>query len=292
MAEDKDKSGSVMERLARWVIGGLVLVIIIGSIWATVRAEPDYLHTAFVFQRSRGNEEWDQVWDIMSDDYAVYGGRQEDLEEHLSVRVSNAWFRMPVPAARVDEGRESEGLKLVNTNWADQYFCIHEYGEADWRILPSPFLLYYLEHGSFLGEPEEIFSPEGEMLVLPRSPAPGEGQARILADALWVRQTPQGAMRVLVMIRVEGMETDLFLRSILANTRWEAESGESSGVNRIMWTDVWPSADGAWPLATGTALFDLEWEQVPGGTFAVRLGSFAFGDDLGVTTIPNISPPR
>lgn len=292
MGEDKGKSASVMERLGRWVIGGLVLVITIGAIWATVRAEPDHLHTAFVFQRARADLDWDQVWNLMSDDYALHGGRQEDLPEYLSVRVSNAWYRMPVPAARVDMGRESEGLLLVNTNWAKQHLCLEKHGEGEWRILPSPFLLYHLEHQSQLADPGELFSAEGEMLVLPRTPAPGQGQARILADALWVRVTPAGTMRVLVMVRVEGTEVDLSLRNILAETRWEDGVGESSLANRITWTDVWPPVYGVWPLSPGAALFDLEWEQVPDDTFVIRLGSFVFGAARDAFTIPNLSLHR
>lgn len=276
----------------RWLPALILGVLIIGTVWVTFTPQPEHTQAAHTFQTSRRQDDWERVMELMDDEYQLRGGELHALAGYLDPSIAHTEFKFPGASARVLVARISEGLAVAETDWENQILCVRGDDDEGWRVAPTPFLLYYLEHGSFLERPDLQFSPASAMIAMPRSPAPGRGQARVLADPVWVRRTPEGTMRTLIVLRVSGQDLEMSLHSLLAAAMWsDDDEGDPARPSRLLWTDMFPSDDGIWPLAAGTWWVDLEWDQLPEGDFSLVLGTFASGDERRTLTMTGISPP-
>ncbi len=297
LTDDKSKlkDASVSQNLSgllrRWVPALILAVIVIGTVWVTFTPDPEYTQAAHNFQTARRRGDWERVEELMDDEFALRGGEVGSLSGYLDPRIAYSEFLFPGASARVVQTRISEGLGVAETDWERQVLCVWGHDGEGWRVAPTPFLLYYLDHGRYLERPDRSFSPGAAMIALPRFPAPGAGQARVLADAVWVRRTPEGTMRTLIMLQIAGQNLQMSLRSLLAAAMWSDDQGTSARPSRLLWTDMLPADDGIWPLTAGTWWIDLEWDQVPGGDFSLVLGTFVSGDERCTLTMTGISPP-
>ena len=278
--------------LRRWAPIFLLLVIVGGTVLVAMRPDPDYLGEAHAFQVARRDDDWEQVGDMMHEDFFLHGGDSVDLIQYLDRGRAHPQFRLPGPMARIQLARASEGLAVIDTDWARQMLCMRRDVEGHWKVMPGPFLLHQLQHDEALSLPEGDFSPHAEMTVLPRLPQPGTGQARILVDPVWIRVTPREGMRILFAVEVTGVEIDVDLRSVLAATSWTDAAGRSRSATGIIWTDIFPAADGVWPLEPGSWLLDVQWEDVPEGEFSVEFGTFQSEGERKTVTLENLTIQR
>lgn len=290
--EDTSASRSLSELSRRWAPAAILIVIVVGTVWVTFSPDPEHTQAAHSFQTARRGDDWEQVGEIMADEFQLRGGELEDLPGYLDPRITYSEFLFPVPSARVVLARVSERLAVAETDWDRQVLCLWGNDEEGWRVAPTPFLLHYLERDSFLERPGDIFSPAAAMISLPRIPPPGTGQARVLADPVWVRTTPEGRLRTLVMLRIVGQNLELSLHSVLAAAQWSDDRGGSGVPARLLWTDLAPSADGVWPLSAGSWWLDLEWGEIPAGEFSLVLGTFVSGEESRTLTMTGIPSPR
>jgi len=292
--KDEAKPSLLVSILRRWGWVLIVGVFVVGTVLVAVAPDPDHLHSAHYFQVARRDDDWDQVGELMHPEFERRGGHAVDLIGYLAAASAHPQYRFPAPVARTVVGRVSEGIGVADTDWRHQILCLRPDEDDEWRVVPTPFLLYEMEHDEPLDLPDGAFSPESAMAVLPEIPPTGWNQARVLVDPIWVRETPEGTLRVLLQINVAGEHIALRLESVLINTYWSpgGEGGQQNYADRILWTEIFPDADGVWPLEPGAWLMDLEWADVPESEFELHLGEFMYDPDSASLTISGLKVPR
>ncbi len=278
--ETEERRQSLFVRILRrwgWIL--IVGVFAVGTILVAVTPDPDHLHAAHSFQVARRDDDWERVGELMHAEFERRGGHAADLIGYLSAASAHPDYHYPAPVARTVVGRVSEGIGVADTDRRGQILCLRPDEDDTWRVVPTPFLLHEMQRGEPLQLPDDDFSPHSAMVVLPEVPPHGWNQAHVLADPVWVRETPEGTLRVLVHIEVAGEHINLRLTSVLANTFWSTGEGEEHRADRIVWTDIFPDGDGVWPLEPGSWLLDLEWDEIPDGSFDLQLGELAYDPD-------------
>ena len=288
--DSNDSADGMKSFLIKWAPVGILLIVVVGTVLYTLRTDPEYMQVADEFQSARRAGDFNEAHELISDEYDQLGGNAGLLTGHLQRAVAVPEYQMTGPRSTPTMARKSEGLAVVRMEDEDQLLCLNR-EEGEWVVSLSPFLRYELWYEDFLPRDERT-SSSSSLLTLPATPGPGEGQAKILVDTVWVREGIKGGMRVLLSIKISGINLDLKMESLLSEVSWIDQDEQMHSAGRLLWINIFPDAAGHWPLKDETYWIDLQWDDVPSDEFSLKVGRFVTETEEASTILYDISPPE